>query len=215
MSIFFSSDLHFNHVNLFENYGRSKFFSSVEDMNETIIANHNSVVSEDDTVYFLGDVVMGKRAESLPLLGNLNGTKHLILGNHDYPHPSNKQKIIDKWTPEYSKYFESMQTEMFMTIAETEVLLSHFPVTLDHTDEVRYDDYRPTYDGVILHGHLHCEDIIVEPRHLHVGIDADYTNYRVPRYHPIPLEVVEQILKVARRLNEISSRLEKYVTYES
>lgn len=194
MSTFFSSDLHFNHINLFENYGRSKFFSSVEDMNETIIANHNSVVSEDDTVYFLGDMVMGRRAESLPLIAEMNGVKHLVMGNHDYCHPGNKQKIIDKWTPEYSKYFESMETERFMDIAGHKVLLSHFPKSLDHTDDVRYSEHRPTYDGIILHGHLHCEEIFTEPNHIHVGIDASYVDYEVERYHPIPLEVIETII---------------------
>lgn len=164
-------------------------------MGTAIIANWNNTVAPEDTVYILGDVVMGQRASSLPLIGRLNGTKHLILGNHDYPHPSNKQKIIDKWTPEYDNYFESMQTEMFMDIAGTEVMLSHFPSTLDHTDEVRYNEFRPTYDGLIMHGHLHCEEIVVEPNHIHVGIDADYTDYGVERYHPIPISVIETIIQ--------------------
>lgn len=191
--IWFSSDHHFNHINIL-NYGRNKFFSSIDEMNRALIENHNSVVDEEDEVYFLGDVVMGKRADSLPLLSKMNGRKHLILGNHCYPHPSNKQKIIDKWTPEYAKYFESMQTELEIEITDTKVLLSHFPATLDHANEVRYDKYRPTYDGIILHGHLHVEGIFTEPNHIHVGIDSSWVNYGVRRYHPIPIEAIEQII---------------------
>lgn len=160
-----------------------------------IIHNWNSVVDTSDTVYLLGDIVMGQRAENLPHVARLNGKKYLIHGNHDYSHPCNKQKHIDKWTPEYEKYFEAIYPEMCMDIAGQEVLLNHFPASLDHTDEVRYGDFRPTHDGIIIHGHLHCEDIFTEPNHIHVGIDSSWVNYGVRRYHPIPLKSIEEAIK--------------------
>lgn len=193
MNTWITSDLHIGHVRILE-YCRSEFFENLEEMREMIIHNWNSVVDPDDTVYVLGDVVMGQRAENLPHIARLNGHKHLILGNHDYPHPSNKEKFVVKWTPEYEKYFESTQLETFLEIAGRKVLLTHFPASLDHTDEVRYSAFRPTYDGIILHGHLHCTEIFTEPHHIHCGIDADFTEFGVERYHPIPLTVIEQII---------------------
>jgi calcineurin-like phosphoesterase family protein len=59
-------------------------FSSVEEMDETLITNWNSVVKETDTVYVLGDFGFGKKEELLSIFKRLNGsTKILIMGNHD------------------------------------------------------------------------------------------------------------------------------------
>lgn len=60
-------------------------FSSVEEMNEHMIERWNSVVKQGDTVYHLGDVVMGANSENWMKLnwGRLNGSKRLIVGNHD------------------------------------------------------------------------------------------------------------------------------------
>ena len=189
MSTFFTSDYHIGHKNILE-YCRESF-RDLDEMREMFISNHNNVVGPDDTVWMLGDVVMGPRAESLPHLARFNGHKHLILGNHDYPHPCNGEKSVAKWTGEYGQYFESMALSHEMTIGDTDVMLVHFPKSLDHTDEVRFSEYRPDFDGVIIHGHLHCSDISPVPGHIHVGIDADWTDYGVERYHPIPIEAVE------------------------
>ena len=194
MATFFTSDLHFGHVNILK-YGRGDAFGDLDNMRETIIANINSMVGPDDTLYILGDVVMGQRAENLPHVGRLNGTRRLILGNHDYPHPCNPDKVRNRHTATYAPHFDSMAMSQHLFVGDRLTLLTHFPASLDHTDEVRYADYRPVTDLPVLHGHLHCDDIVVEPNHVHVGIDADYTAYGIPRYHPIPLETVAQVLE--------------------
>jgi len=53
-------------------------------MNKTLIRNWNSVVSDNDEVYIVGDVAfctIGKLRDIIT--GELNGRKHLIRGNHD------------------------------------------------------------------------------------------------------------------------------------
>ena len=58
--VWVTSDTHFNHANIIKYCNRP--FSSVEEMNETIIANWNKVVSEDDMVYHLGDFALGDKS---------------------------------------------------------------------------------------------------------------------------------------------------------
>ena len=79
MNIFFTSDQHFGHENLMKNLRPE--FSSIEEMNEVLINNYNSVVNRNDTVYMLGDFCM--HGKELDILKQLNGQIHYILGNHD------------------------------------------------------------------------------------------------------------------------------------
>lgn len=83
MTTFYTSDTHFGHERILELCERP--FSDVTRMNEALIERWNNVVQPEDTVYHLGDVALGKIAESLPLISRLNGYKILVLGNHDRP----------------------------------------------------------------------------------------------------------------------------------
>ena len=79
--IWVTSDTHFNHANIIKYCNRP--FSSVEEMNETIIANWNKVVSERDIVYHLGDFALGDKSLIPNILRRLNGCIKVIMGNHD------------------------------------------------------------------------------------------------------------------------------------
>lgn len=81
--IYFTSDLHFNHNKPFLYEARG--FSCVEDMNEAIVRNWNSIVGKDDIVFCLGDLCFGytENNNNLDLIKSLNGHIALILGNHD------------------------------------------------------------------------------------------------------------------------------------
>lgn len=75
---YFIADTHFNHKNIIKYDDRP--FSSVEEMNETMIQLWNSRVTQNDNVYILGDVGFGNVDN---ILRRLNGNKYLIRGNHD------------------------------------------------------------------------------------------------------------------------------------
>ena len=81
--IWFTSDLHIGHKNVIEYANRP--FTSVEEMDATIINNWNLFIAPEDTVYVLGDVVFLKLHEAVEKVSALNGHKHLIFGNHDKP----------------------------------------------------------------------------------------------------------------------------------
>lgn len=78
--IFFTSDTHFNHANIIRYCNRP--FKNVTEMDETLIANWNSVVGPKDTVYHLGDFCFGN---ALDYLEKLNGFIYHICGNHEKP----------------------------------------------------------------------------------------------------------------------------------
>jgi len=83
------SDTHFNHelILTFKDYvGKPvRPFANVQEMNECMLDNWNSVVKAEDTVYHLGDVLFGhNKVDWLDYnFSKLPGKKHLILGNHD------------------------------------------------------------------------------------------------------------------------------------
>ena len=86
--VFFTSDLHFNHRRIIEYTQRP--FGSVEEMNEALIERFNETVGPTDTVYILGDLVLGK---DLRCAERLNGRKILLMGNHDRVQPEAYEAI--------------------------------------------------------------------------------------------------------------------------
>ncbi|MEM9701635.1 MAG: metallophosphoesterase, partial [Planctomycetota bacterium] len=81
MQIFFTSDTHFGHANVIKNCDRP--FADVGEMDEALIANWNAVVGPKDVVYHLGDFAFRAKRKPREYLARLNGTVHLVKGNHD------------------------------------------------------------------------------------------------------------------------------------
>lgn len=82
--VFYIGDLHFGHRNIlkFSGLERGNYtLNSVEEHDEWIIQQWNKQVTKRDIVWVLGDVLFN--SDRFPLLDRLNGTKHLVLGNHD------------------------------------------------------------------------------------------------------------------------------------
>lgn len=176
--MFYTSDTHFSHARINELADRP--FSSVEEMNETMIDRWNSVVSTRDTVYHLGDVALGHLECSLPLLTRCNGRKVLVPGNHDRVFSGNKQAYRSRFWPVYLRVFDAIWPEQvrFLLGSGRVVRLCHFPSQHYSTEyDARYLDLRPsTDDHPLLHGHTHSHEKISGPRSFHVGVDAhDYT----------------------------------------
>jgi calcineurin-like phosphoesterase family protein len=72
------TDTHFNHAFLIEKGHRPPNY-------ETLIRNWwRNFVREGDTVFHLGDVILGKNGTLGAILADLPGTKILVRGNHDH-----------------------------------------------------------------------------------------------------------------------------------
>lgn len=181
----YTADPHFWH----ELLARLRGFSTVEEHNEAIIANHNKRVDSADTVWWAGDMTLANPARLWPLMDRLNGTPHLILGNHDRPFGGHRGS--HRHLREYMEHFASVQAFARHQIAGQTVLLSHFPYqgSGDHTEVERHTQYRlPDRGEWLLHGHTHSDQVLTPPpgpplaihggttlargRQIHVGLDA-------------------------------------------
>lgn len=130
MKNFFVSDLHFGHTNILKFCSTTRKYDSVEEMNRALIARWQEQVTEEDTVYILGDVFFTKLDEALSIMIQLPGHKHLILGNHD--------KVIRN-NPELLACFESVSEYKTITIDKIHVVLFHFPVA--EFDKMHYGSW--------------------------------------------------------------------------
>lgn len=132
MTDFFTADTHAYHLNIIKYCDRP--FTTVEEMNSTMIERWNSVVKPEDTVYHLGDVVFGPGSlEHLEeFVTSLNGHKVLITGNHD------RQTV--QWYKDHG--FEYVYTGEFWKYKNSHILLSHRPYPIKHP-------------YINIHGHTH------------------------------------------------------------
>ena len=74
---------HFQHQNIIRWSETRKHFKTIEEHDQTLINNWNSVVSNNDRVFVLGDFAFGDKSNVPNILSKLNGYKVLIFGNHD------------------------------------------------------------------------------------------------------------------------------------
>lgn len=153
--IWFTSDLHLGHGTLltFRNDIHKCVFPTVAHMDDWLIDKWNSVVRPRDVVYVLGDVAWGKQGLELLPLHQMNGTKHLIMGNHDQ-HPMD----------EYTKYFQ----RIYGIRKKYGFVMSHCPL---HPKEAAESIYRNWKFNI--HGHIHHKDrCIGDPRYINVNVDV-------------------------------------------
>lgn len=136
-------------------------------MNDAIFRNWNNVVTEEDDVYVLGDLMLGNNETGFWFLKRLRGRIHIILGNHDtdtraqlYHKCYNVVEVIYATILKYGKY---------------RFYLSHYPTLCMH-----YDNRPPQKDLINLFGHTHQQTCFFKDgvtdvencRMYNVGVDA-------------------------------------------
>lgn len=132
---YFISDLHFGHFNIIRYDNRP--FNSIEEMDKVLIDNWNSVVSDDDTVYILGDISWHNEEKTVQIFQQLKGKKILIRGNHDkVVRGSNIYKCFDSVYDYYELYLDK----------KNKVVMSHYPIPFWN------GQFR---DTIHLYGHVH------------------------------------------------------------
>lgn len=157
------SDEHYNHTNIINLCNRP--FKDVEEMNESIIKNHNNVVKNGHLVIHLGDFCFGNGENIKSILERLNGDHVIVLGNHD--HKSSK------------KYFEAGFQEVYKypVIMEDFYILSHQPTYLN-----------TSMPYVNIHGHLHDTEmsLLNDDKNMYYNACVEKNNYK-----PIDFEKIK------------------------
>lgn len=146
----FYSDPHFGHAKII-NYSQRPF-ENVDQMNDQLIENYNSVVSEGDTVLWLGDCFFLNKEKSKEILNKLNGKKWLLVGNHD-----KKLKQMEELGFDYALY------GLTLKIAGQLVYFEHYPKIIK--------------DTLTAHGHTHDKrkvkiHTVENCIQFHLGVDA-------------------------------------------
>ena len=172
-NIFFTSDHHFGHKNIIKFSNRP--FTSVEEMDETMIQRWNEKISPEDEVYHLGDVAFRTHGSIKKILDRLNGKIHLIKGNHE------KQALTYKFR------FESIQDYLELSVEDESLRNGKQMIVLFHYAIKQWN--KKHHGSYHLYGHSHGslpDDI--HSQSFDVGVDCH-------DFYPISYEEVKAIMK--------------------
>lgn len=133
--IYVWSDPHFFHKGVIRHCPKTRPFASVEEMNAALVERWNSVVTDKDTIYLLGDFSFGKVEETRALFDTLRGRKHLVKGNHD---EKNKAVLTLPW--------ESISDLVTLREEGVRAVACHYAL----------ETWKSAHKGyLMLHGHSH------------------------------------------------------------
>lgn len=189
---YFTADTHFFHESFVHDMMFSyREFLSVGEMNEQIVRAWNDAVSEEDTVYHLGDValVSGRTREYERLhrlLIRLHGQIVLVKGNHDpralFKYLARQNAVTADGRPKY--VFNDVG--LILKFDRKQFFLTHYPLIVGNRG-----------NRINLHGHIHHSAVNLSTC-LNVGVDspeADYLPYRRPFGRPFSEEEVLGMLE--------------------
>lgn len=170
---YFIADTHFGHKNALSFDNRP--FKDIEEHDNTLIKNWNHAVGIDDDVWILGDISWYNATKSIEIVKNLNGVKHLIVGNHD------KKLLRNR---EFQSLFVEIVDYKELSLSDGKgIVLSHYPIPCFN---------HHYYGWHHLFGHVHnsfewnmMERVKYEMEELYdkpclmfnVGVMMDYMNY--------------------------------------
>jgi len=163
---YFGSDWHLCHANIIKYDKRP--FKSVQEMNDTILFNHNTIVKPGDNFYFLGDFCFDvRRAEEF--LELMNGNLFFIKGNHD------KNDTIKL----YKQYGTYLGEQKKIKIGEQEIVLNHYSMNV--WDKCHHGSWH-------LFGHSHGS-LLDNPNSLSFDVGCNIWGYE-----PLEFERVKEIM---------------------
>lgn len=156
-STWFVADTHFGHANIIRYSKRP--FENVEAHDQALIDNWNAHVRAGDDVFHLGDFAYRNRESALSLLEKLNGTVHLIEGNHD----STAHQIRAHFA-----WYDKVKT---VKVGERRIFLSHYAHRV----------WEKSHHGAWhLFGHSHAS-LPDDPNSLSFDVGVDNTAIRLGR----------------------------------
>ena len=178
MTTWLTGDQHFGHFNAIAYCNRP--WSTVDEMDNSLINAWNTVVKPDDLIYHLGDFTLGNRFEAERLFRELNGCIRVL----DYPWHHDK-----RWLHRQSYISASLNAvyyENSIVIIEevdSNVEGHGIPAILCHYAFEIWD--RRHYGSLHFHGHSHGMLPHI-PNRLDAGVDNAYK--LTGEYRPLELQ---------------------------
>lgn len=162
MNIWFTSDTHYHHKNIVKGTTTWEFspkegagvqslrdFTTLEEHDEALVANINSLVKENDVLWHLGDWSFGGH-EQIKIFRNKLNCKNinLIFGNHDQhiePINSELRSLFSsvQYYKELSYKIDSMKSGKY---GKTKIILSHYAMRVWNQSH---------HSSIHLYGHSH------------------------------------------------------------
>lgn len=166
MAIYFTADTHFGHDAIRTLADRP--FATVEAMDNELVHRWNTIVKPGDTVWHVGDFAHRSSKSIADYRSRLNGTIHLVLGNHDTTISGKNASL-----------FASVQTMAEVNTVGKTIILCHYPLR----------EWDKAWRGAWhLHGHVHGRfDEDIYGHSLDVGVDSH-------NYQPINLDRISVLL---------------------
>ena len=163
---FYTADEHYGHENMIRFCNRP--YDNVEQMQEDLIARHNSVVRKGDFTWHCGDMFWRTMDlnECRRILRALNGQHGLVIGNHD----ESALRIAGM--------FDAVHDTFFDKSTKPAVFLSHYAHRV----------WPKSHDGSYhVYGHTHA--VLSDYRRSHdVGVDAN-------KYFPMSFDELDALIK--------------------
>jgi calcineurin-like phosphoesterase family protein len=165
--VFLIADLHLGHANIIRYCSRPFLFSDSREMDHVLIKNWNYTVTPKTRIYCLGDLRYGEDAEpALQYQKRLRGDIVFIQGNHDDPETGTVSFVETEYD-------------------NLKFLFIHDPA-----------DAPPSFDGWVIHGHHHNNDL----RHFpfmnfidrRVNVSAEVIGYKPVSLHEIVQRIRER-----------------------
>lgn len=175
-NIFFTADHHFGHANIIKFSERP--FESIEEMNNELIKRWNEKIRNDETVYHLGDVSLGKPDFTKEILDQLNGKIHLIKGNHEYSALCVPDRF--EWIKDYHELY----------VEDEDANLGKQKITLLHYAMRTWNgSHHGTWQ---LYGHSHGT-LPDDEMSLSIDVGVDCHNF-----YPVSYEEVKELMKAKK-----------------
>jgi len=174
-NIFFTADTHFGHANIIKYCSRP--YKTVYDMNVDLIDRWNSKVKKEDIVYHLGDFAFMQPDDIVSLRKQLNGTIHLIYGNHD-KNVINTKGIFESIQPRKELYINCDDEKLYF-------VLDHYAMRV----------WNKSHHGAIhLYGHSHGT-LVDDPSSRSMDVGVDTNNYFPYALSDVLLHMYKKVYK--------------------
>ena len=182
--IYLTSDLHFGHNKEF--LYKPRGFSSIEEHDQTIVKNWNSIVEDDDIVIMLGDLMLMDNEHGINCLRSLKGNKYYIRGNHD---TDNRVELYNRPEEGNLRY---LGFAFLLNYRKYHFYLSHYP-----TLTTNFDDNGSLKKRTLnLFGHTHSKEEFFDennPGMYNVAMDA---------HNCYPVSIEDIITKMEKKVEE-------------